>query len=139
MKRVLTFIGGLLAVIFESIFVILMAIGLIVVFFGALKDKDIDKLTFIMGVIDTVLVMISLVFNALALTLRNSKYSDFKKKQYILFIAASINAVLFIFILCTTVFSKNVFLIFFLLIILISSVLYVIDILMAKNSIIEKQ
>jgi len=133
MKRVLTFIGGLLAVIFESVFVITMAIGLVVVFFGMLKDKDIEKLTFIMGVIDTILVIISLIFNALVLIMCNSKSDEYKNKQYILIIATALNVALFIFMLCTTAFSKNVFIILLLVVMIISSALYVVDIFVAKN------
>lgn len=128
MKRYATLIGGIIAVIYDAIYVILMLVG-IVALLDLFKDVEGSSTLALLNLLDAVLATVSLIFNSLAITAYSCSHEKYlTKKRPLIITAIIVNSVLIGFCLMSFVNNMakaNIIILF--LVSLLAVVMFIID------------
>lgn len=127
MKRYATLIGGIISVVYDIIYIILMLVG-IAVFLDLLKEVENNRLLAVLNLIDALLATVALVFNSLAITSFDCSHEKYlAKKRPLIITAIIINSVIIGISVMAFANRVNFNIVIMFLVSLLAVIMYIID------------
>lgn len=93
MKRVMTLVGGIIGVVFDAIYSVIMLIGIAAIL-DLLAGAEGSALFAVIGILETVLGIVTLILNAVTIGAYNCAHEKYAKKRGLIITAVVFNFLL---------------------------------------------
>ncbi|MCM1289454.1 MAG: hypothetical protein NC132_02230 [Corallococcus sp.] len=132
MKRIMTLVGAIIGVVFDAIFSLIMLIGIAAIL-ELLGGEAGATLVAIVGILETALGVVALVFNAIAISGFACTHEKYAKKRGLLITAVVFNFVLAMLLLISLCTSFTALILFVFLASVAAGVLLIVDVCMESK------